>query len=105
MSTSGTASSTRPAATHRRALTTKVAIRRLRTGDGVYFTKFGARKLAHYVEREIQRITGNKGLPVALPMPVDPPAGAGQAGRPRAAAVHGPVVAVATGLARRAGTN
>jgi hypothetical protein len=22
--------------------------RRLRTGDGVYFTKFGARKLAHY---------------------------------------------------------
>ncbi len=47
-------------------------IRRLRTGDGVYFTKFGARKLAHYVEREIQRIIGNKGLPVALPMPVDP---------------------------------
>src|SRR5262249_6491436 len=30
--------------------------RRLRTGDGVYFTKFGARKLAHYVEREIERI-------------------------------------------------
>ena len=30
-------------------------IRRLRTGDGVYFTKFGARKLAHYVEREIER--------------------------------------------------
>ena len=41
-------------------------IRRLRTGDGVYFTKFGARKLAHYVEREVQRIVGNKGLPVAL---------------------------------------
>ena len=47
-------------------------IRRLRTGDGVYFTKFGARKLAHYVEREVQRIIGNKGLPVALPIPVDP---------------------------------
>ena len=47
-------------------------IRRLRTGDGVYFTKFGARKLAHYVEREVQRIVGNKGLPVALPIPVDP---------------------------------
>src|SRR5215468_1038302 len=30
-------------------------IRRLRSGDGVYYTKFGARKLAHYVEREIQR--------------------------------------------------
>ena len=41
-------------------------IRRLRAGDGVYFTKFGARKLAHYVEREVQRIVGNKGLPVAL---------------------------------------
>ena len=33
-------------------------IRRLRTGDGVYFTKFGARKLAHYVEREVQRGDG-----------------------------------------------
>ena len=47
-------------------------IRRLRTGDGVYFTKFGARKLAHYVEREVQRIIGNKSVPVALPIPVDP---------------------------------
>src|SRR6478736_2354528 len=47
-------------------------IRRLRTGDGVYFTKFGARNLAHHVEREIQRIVGNKGLSVALPVPVDP---------------------------------
>jgi uncharacterized protein len=47
-------------------------IRRLRTGDGVYLTKFGARKLAHYVEREVQRVIGNKTLPVALPIPVDP---------------------------------
>ena len=47
-------------------------IARLRTGDGVYFTKFGARKLAHYVEREVHRIMGNKGLPVALPIPLDP---------------------------------
>ncbi|MFL6796802.1 MAG: DUF459 domain-containing protein [Xanthobacteraceae bacterium] len=46
-------------------------IRRLRTNDGVYFTKFGARKLAHYVEREIQRYLSNHGLPVALPMPED----------------------------------
>jgi uncharacterized protein len=29
--------------------------RRLRTSDGVYFTQAGARKLAHYVEREVQR--------------------------------------------------
>jgi hypothetical protein len=47
-------------------------IRRLRSGDGVYFTKFGARKVAHYVEREIQRSIANRGMPVALPMPVDP---------------------------------
>src|SRR5213593_3163525 len=47
-------------------------IRRLRSGDGVYYTKFGARKLAHYVEREIQRSITNRGMPVALPMPVDP---------------------------------
>src|SRR5215831_10737278 len=44
--------------------------RRLRTSDGVYFTKFGARKLALYVEREIERVVGNKGVPVALPVPV-----------------------------------
>ena len=44
--------------------------RRLRTSDGVYFTKFGARKIAHYVEREIEHIVGNKGMPVALPAPV-----------------------------------
>jgi hypothetical protein len=29
--------------------------RRLRSGDGVYFTRAGAQKLAHYVEREILR--------------------------------------------------
>ena len=46
--------------------------RRLRTSDGVYFTKFGARKLALYVEREIERMVGNKGVPVALPVPVGP---------------------------------
>jgi uncharacterized protein len=46
--------------------------RRLRTGDGVYYTKFGARKLAHYVEREIQRTLTKGGVPVALPMPADP---------------------------------
>src|SRR5258708_7619327 len=44
--------------------------RRLRTSDGVYFTKFGARKLAHYVEREIEHMVGNKSMPIALPVPV-----------------------------------
>jgi lysophospholipase L1-like esterase len=44
--------------------------RRLRTGDGVHFTKFGARKLAHYVEREIERSIASRAVPVALP-PID----------------------------------
>ena len=44
-------------------------IRRLRSGDGVYFTKFGARKLAHYVDKEIERDLNNRPVPVALPIP------------------------------------
>src|SRR5262249_309961 len=47
-------------------------IRRLRSGDGVYYTKFGARKLAHYVEREIQRSIANRPLPLRLPGPAAP---------------------------------
>src|SRR5215471_647984 len=46
--------------------------RRLRSGDGVYFTKFGARKLAHYVEREIERSLSSQRVPVALPVPAEP---------------------------------
>jgi hypothetical protein len=42
-------------------------IRQLRTDDGVYFTKPGARKLAHYVEREINRLLATRSGPVALP--------------------------------------
>ena len=68
--------------------------RRLRSSDGVYFTKFGARKLAHYVEREIDRIVGNKSVPVALPVPVGPdpqaPKGKPDSAAPRPTA--GPVV-------------
>ena len=41
--------------------------RRLRTPDGVYFTKAGARKMAHYVEREITRLLSGRAAPVALP--------------------------------------
>jgi len=64
-------------------------MRRLRSGDGVYFTKAGARKLAHYVERELRRYMSNR-LPVALPTgPVGPvPADAKTTVRP----VAGPVV-------------
>jgi hypothetical protein len=47
-------------------------IRRLRSGDGVHFTQAGARKLAHYVEREIQRGLMAHATPVALPAPEEP---------------------------------
>jgi uncharacterized protein len=43
--------------------------RRLRTYDGVHFTKAGAEKLAHYVERDLRRLLTNRVLPVALPGP------------------------------------
>jgi uncharacterized protein len=69
--------------------------RRLRTGDGVYFTKFGARKLAFYVEREIERIIGNKSMPpVALPVPVGstPQAPKAKADGPAQRPAAGPVV-------------
>ncbi len=42
-------------------------IRKLRAGDGVHFTKPGARKLAHYVEREIRRVMSTRSIPIALP--------------------------------------
>ncbi|HEY0219418.1 MAG TPA: SGNH family hydrolase [Afipia sp.] len=41
-------------------------IRRLRSSDGVFFTKAGARKLAHYTEREIHRVLASR-TPLALP--------------------------------------
>ncbi|MBX9711364.1 MAG: DUF459 domain-containing protein [Xanthobacteraceae bacterium] len=46
-------------------------IRRLRSSDGVYFTKAGARKLAHYTEREIRRVLASR-TPVALPTDTGP---------------------------------
>ncbi|HYZ44544.1 MAG TPA: DUF459 domain-containing protein, partial [Xanthobacteraceae bacterium] len=69
-------------------------IRRLRSGDGVYFTKFGARKLAHYVDREIQRSIANRGMPVALPLPADasPQAPNAKPGGPAQRPAAGPVV-------------
>ena len=48
-------------------------IRRLRTPDGVHFTQAGARKLAHYLDKEIRRAMTPTG-PVAIPIPVDPAA-------------------------------
>lgn len=66
--------------------------RRLRAHDGVYFTKAGARKLAHYVEREITRLLASRSTPVALPTePATPDAGA-QPGGPAPRPLAGPIV-------------
>jgi uncharacterized protein len=67
--------------------------RRLRTSDGVYFTKFGARKIAHYVEREIERNLSSQRVPVALPVPAEPEQ-RGRKGKPGGSVrpMAGPVV-------------
>ena len=65
-------------------------MRRLRSNDGVYFSKAGALKLAHYVEREIRRQMNSRAIPVALPsVPVAPEV---SDGKPAARPVAGPVI-------------
>src|SRR4051794_27604595 len=67
-------------------------IRRLRSYDGVYFTRPGARKLAHYVEREITRLLGAHSAPIALPSePATPDANA-VPGQPAPRPLAGPVL-------------
>ncbi len=68
--------------------------RRLRSGDGVFFTKYGARKLAHYVEREIRRYMTNRVTTLTFPTgPFGPvPGGAKSTVRP----VAGPVLPLTT---------
>jgi hypothetical protein len=74
-------------------------IRVLRTQDGVHFTRFGARKLAHYVERDLKRVL-REPIPAALsnvsvdPQPAQPAKPAGPTARPLA----GPVILLGTPL-------
>ena len=65
----------------------EVQTRRLRSGDGVHFTRAGARKLAHYVERELRRVMQARLTPVATPAPQEPEPEAEKA--PAAAAAPG----------------
>src|SRR5262245_58866575 len=66
-------------------------IRQLRTYDGVFFTRAGARKLAHYVEREIARLLA-RSTPIALPSePATPDSGA-VPGQPAPRPLAGPIV-------------
>jgi hypothetical protein len=64
-------------------------IRRLRSGDGVFFTKYGARKLAHYVEREIRRYMSDH---ISLALPSSPAVQAPRESKPAARPLAGPVV-------------
>jgi hypothetical protein len=67
--------------------------RRLRAGDGVHFTKAGARKLAHYLEREIRRVMAPGSEPVALPSSEpQAPAVAAKPSGPASRPLAGPVV-------------
>ena len=63
---------------------------RLRSTDGIYFTRAGARKLAHFVETHIRRALDGKTPPAELPTQDQPDvaaAPAGKPGEPAAAAV------------------
>jgi uncharacterized protein len=67
-------------------------IRQLRTADGVFFTKPGARKLAHYVEREVTRLLAARSGPIAVPIePVTPDANVAP-GQPAPRPLAGPVM-------------
>jgi hypothetical protein len=67
-------------------------IRQLRTYDGVYFTKAGARKLAHYVEREITRLLAGRSGPIALPSEPATPDINAVPGQPTPRPLAGPIV-------------
>ena len=67
-------------------------IRQLRSYDGVYFTRPGARKLAHYVEREINRLLASRSAPITLPTePATPDANA-LPGQPAPRPLAGPIL-------------
>ena len=66
--------------------------RKLRADDGVFFTKAGARKLAHYVEREVTRLLAARSGPIAVPIePVTPDANV-VPGQPAPRPLAGPVM-------------
>lgn len=67
-------------------------IRRLRSYDGVYFTKPGARKLAHYVEREINRLLAARSMPIALPTEPATPDANTLPGQPAPRPLAGPII-------------
>jgi hypothetical protein len=67
-------------------------VRRLRSYDGVYFTRPGARKLAHYVEREITRLLAARSAPIASPSEPAMPDVNAHPGQPAPRPLAGPIL-------------
>ena len=67
-------------------------IRRLRSYDGVFFTKAGARKLAHYVEREITRLLASRSAPITVPSESGTPDADALPGQPAPRPLAGPII-------------
>jgi hypothetical protein len=70
-------------------------IRALRTPDGVHFTRYGARKLAHFVERDLRRVL-TAPMPVALTAPADAAQQKPQPSGPFSRPLAGPVLFLAS---------
>src|SRR5438132_5632522 len=66
--------------------------RKLRSDDGVFFTRAGARKLAHYVEREVTRLMAGRSAPIALPSEPATPDASAEPGKPAPRPLAGPIV-------------
>ncbi len=67
-------------------------IRRLRSYDGVYFTKAGARKLAHYVEREITRLMASRSSVIEIPAETTTPDANAKPEGPAPRPIAGPIM-------------
>ncbi len=67
-------------------------IRQLRTSDGMFFTKPGARKLAHYVEREVTRLLASRSGPITLPIEPATPEASAVPGQPAPRPMAGPIL-------------
>jgi uncharacterized protein len=74
-------------------------IRQLRSDDGVYFTKRGARKLAHYAEREITRIVAARSTLIALPAERATPDAGAIPGQSAPRPLAGPIVPLVASFA------
>jgi hypothetical protein len=71
-------------------------IRRLRSSDGVYFTRAGALKLAHYAEREINRLLAARSAPIVLPSEPASPDAKVLPDQPAPRPLAGPIVPLTT---------